>query len=172
MFAKVSQDRQFSNALLQGVFQSFADGILVLAEQGEWVYFNDVARQICAQLAPEKPSPDLVPEAIWKVCRTSIRSHKSYVGQPTVIECEVSTNNLANLRVRVQWLRLDGTHSPYLLIILEDREQLIRNLAIAEANTYGLTRREREFWSFRVQTIPIRRSRLNYISPLTRSRGI
>jgi len=42
--------------------------------------------QIWAQLAPEKPSLSLVPEAIWKVCWASIKSHKSYVGPPRVID--------------------------------------------------------------------------------------
>jgi len=149
MFAKSPEERQPSNTLLQRAVQNFVDGILILTVQGERVHSNDVAHQICAQLAPEKLSPSLVPESIWKVCRASIQSHKSYVGQPRVIDYEINTDALAKLRVRVQWLKLDGINSPYLLVILENRAQTVRNIAVAEANDYGLTHREREIWLLR-----------------------
>ena len=143
------QASQSNSLLLQGVIESFFDGILILTEQGELVQTNDLARQICEQLTQEKPQINSVPKEIWRVCQALIESRSLYHNQPVIIESEVKTNKLTTVRIRTRWLKLSAIEHPCLLVILEDRYQSVQNLAIAEVDKYGLTPREAEVWLLR-----------------------
>ena len=143
------QPRQPDNILLQGVIESFFEGILILTEQGELVQANDLARQICEQLTQGKPQRNPVPQEIWCVCQALIESRSLYHNQPVIIESEITTDKLTWLRIRTQWLKLSEIQHPCLLVILEDRYQSVQNLAIAEVDKYSLTPREAEVWLLR-----------------------
>ena len=136
-------------ALFQKIMDSFIDGILILTEQGEWFHANDLAHQICRKLTQDKSQRNSVPEEIWRVCRTLLESRNQYSNQQDIMEDEIVTDKLTTLRIRARWLKLSTVSSPYLLVILEDRYQSIQNLAIAEVDKYGLTRREAEVWLLR-----------------------
>ena len=144
-----SQPKQPDNILLQGVIESFFDGILILTEQGELVQANDLARQICEQLTQGKSQQTTVPQEIWRVCQALIESRNFYHNQPVIIESEITTDKLTLLRIRTQWLKLSAIQHPCLLVILEDRYQSVQNLALAEVDKYGLTPREAEVWLLR-----------------------
>lgn len=141
--------KQSDRALFKRVMESFIDGILILTEQGEWFHANDLAHQICSQLTQGKSQHNSVPEEIWRVCRTLLESRNQYSNQQEIREDEIVTDKLTTLRIRARWLQLSTVSSPYLLVILEDRYQSIQNLAIAEVDKYGLTRREAEVWLLR-----------------------
>jgi len=143
------QPRQPDNILLQGVIESFFDGILILTEQGELVQANDLARQICEQLTQGKSQRNPVPQEIWRVCQALIESRSLYDNQPVIIESEITTDKLTPLRIRTRWLKLSAIKYPCLLVILEDRYQSVQNLVIAEVDKYGLTPREAEVWLLR-----------------------
>lgn len=138
--------KQSDRALFKRIMESFIDGILILTEQGEWFHANDLAHQICSQLTQGKSQHNSVPEEIWRVCRTLLESRNQYSNQQEIREDEIVTDKLTTLRIRARWLQLSTVSSPYLLVILEDRYQSIQNLAIAEIDKYGLTRREAEVW--------------------------
>jgi DNA-binding CsgD family transcriptional regulator len=141
-----TQVRQSDNALLQGVIESFLDGVLVLTEQGECVQANNLAYQICQQLTPASSQPNSVPKEIWDVCQFLIESRDVYPTQSRIIESEVALYPSTPMRIRVRWLNLNAISHPYLLVILEDRCQSIQNLALTEVEKYGLTPREAEVW--------------------------
>ena len=143
------QASQSDSLLLQGVIESFFDGILILTEQGELVQVNNLARQICEQLTQGKPQPNSVPKKIWRVCQALIESRSLYHNQPVIIESEVTTDKLTIFRIRTRWFKLSAIEHPYLLVILEDRYQSAQNLASAEVDKYGLTPREAEVWLLR-----------------------
>ncbi len=138
--------KQSDRALFQRIMESFIDGILILTEQCEWFHANDLAHQICSKLTQGKAQRNSVPEEIWRVCRGFLESHNPYSNQQATMEDEVVTDKLTTLRIRVRWLKINTVSSPYLLVILEDRHQSIQNLAIAEVDKYGLTRREADVW--------------------------
>ncbi len=144
-----SQPKQPDNILLQGVIESFFDGILILTEQGELVQANDLARRVCEQLTQGKPQRNPVPPEIWRVCQALIESRSLYHNQPVIIESEITTDKLTWLRIRTQWLKLGEIQHPCLLVILEDRYQSVQHLALAEVDKYGLTPREAEVWLLR-----------------------
>lgn len=137
------------SVLLQRVIESFFDGILVLTEQGDWVQANTQARQICDRIAQSKRQPNAVPEQIWRTCRMLIESSNLPLDRAGILETELASDRPTPLRIRVRSLKLSATAHPYLLVILEDRHQSTQNLAIAEADKYGLTPREADVWLLR-----------------------
>ncbi len=127
---------------LQAVLESFVDGILVLTEQKEQKYANQVAVQMCQQLTGKSYA---IPQEVWQVCEALIGSRKLHPEQPIVVESEVECK-AAKLRIRAQWLRSEAFQRPCLLVRLQDQQQEVHGLAIAEAQSWGLTERETQVW--------------------------
>ena len=140
------QVKQSDNALLQGVIESFLDGVLIVTEQGECVQANNLAHQICQQLTRVSSQPNLAPKEIWDVCKILIESRDLSPTRSRIIESEVASYQSNPMRIRVRWLNLKAISHPYLLVILEDRYQSIQNLALTEVERYELTPREAEVW--------------------------
>jgi DNA-binding CsgD family transcriptional regulator len=127
---------------LQAVLESFVDGILVLTEQKEQKYANQMAVRLCRQLAGKSYT---IPKEVWQVCEALIGSRELYPDQSVVVESEVECE-VAKLRIRAQWLRLEAFQRPCLLVRLQDQNQAVQGLAIAEAKSWGLTERETQVW--------------------------
>ncbi len=135
--------------LLQAIIESFVDGVLILTEQGEWVHANERACRVCQQISPNTSQTNGVPKAIWSICEALIDSRDLLLDQKVIIEAEVNTDDSAVYRIRARWLVIEESAHPYLLVTVEDRHQSNHNIAIAEANKYGLTSREAEVWLLR-----------------------
>ncbi len=131
---------------LQSIVESLVDGVLIVTKQGEWVYGNYKAHQICQQLNLGKPVPGSVPSAIWQICQVMFARNSCGLERPTVIEGEVSPEGMTQYRIRVRWLQLEEMQHPYMLVTLEDHGEATRNRAIAESLQYGLTPRQAEVW--------------------------
>ena len=137
------------DTFFQGLIEGFMDGILIVTQQGQWINANNNARKICNLLEPKSLQLERIPEEIWEVCQTLIDSQNLYPNQPVIMESEVKTQQLAALRIRARWLRLDAFSDACLLVILEDRYQSMRRAVITEVKQYGLTPREAEVWLLR-----------------------
>lgn len=140
--------------LLQAVMEGFIDGILIVTPKGEILEANSRARELCQHLSP--PGQNL-PSPIWQVCEALIESQKLFPGQRIMPEAEGIIGDV-NLRIRVRWMNQnleDQENScqefSYLIVTLEDRQQTLHNLAIADTQKYDLTTREAEIWQMRLQ---------------------
>ncbi|HAG84060.1 MAG TPA: helix-turn-helix transcriptional regulator [Cyanobacteria bacterium UBA12227] len=138
-----------SHALLQGILESWFDGVLILNEQRECLHSNKLARRICVQLSQEQPQSNQIPEAIWRVCQALIESRNYYGNESIILEDEITTPRPTALRIRVRWFPLNAITDSCLLVILEDQYQSLQELAISESNHYNLTPRETEVWFWR-----------------------
>ncbi len=140
---------------LQAIIEGLVDGVLVLSQQGEWIYGNECARQICLQLSLDKKLSNSVPQVIWQVCEVLRDQLDLFSEQEMMIGNAIKPNNTVNFRVRVRWLVLEESAHPLILVTIEDQHQARKMNAIADAKKYGLTRREAEVWS-------LHQSRLSY----------
>ncbi|HAX87459.1 MAG TPA: helix-turn-helix transcriptional regulator [Cyanobacteria bacterium UBA11370] len=143
------------SSFLQAIIEGFVDGVLIVNEQGQWVHVNETARRICRQISNSTSQSHLVPHPIWQVCESLIESRTLFADKKIIIESEIDIENIARFRIRVRWLDLDVSDQSYLLITLEDRCQSSQNLALSDAQKYGLTSREAEVWL-------LRRAKLSY----------
>jgi DNA-binding CsgD family transcriptional regulator len=135
-----------SNNFLQVVLDTLVDGILVLTVEQEVLYSNRIATSICTQLASGQTKH--LPESIQQVSAALIDSRDLYADRPVVIELEVKTSE-TTLRIRAQWLKLEVTGRPCILVRLQDQKLSLQGLAITESQQWNLTSREREVWLLR-----------------------
>lgn len=132
--------------ILEGKVDQLIDGVLILTEQQEFIYANDNARRILHQLAPDQGNENSVPQEIWHVCRSLITSRSLFPYQHWLMESEIFANDVTAVHIRVRWLPVELLEQPCLLITIEDRYQALKNIALEEAQKYGLTPREKEIW--------------------------
>lgn len=133
--------------LLQAIAECIVDGILILTEQAELIYANTHAWEICQRLVPNFSSVKTPPLDIWHLCEALIESRELFPDQLIALEDEIGDRKCPTVRIRAQWIELSNpTMQPCLLVILEDRRQSCRNLAITESQKYGLTPRQAEVW--------------------------
>ncbi|HEY9650556.1 MAG TPA: LuxR C-terminal-related transcriptional regulator, partial [Coleofasciculaceae cyanobacterium] len=128
------------------VIEDLIDGILVLTEQREIIYANESARRILRQLNQGKTRNNLVPKEIWHICQSLIQSRSLFPNQRWLIESRIFADNSTAFNIRVRWINLENVENSCILITVEDRYQAIKNIAVEEAQGYGLTRREKEVW--------------------------
>jgi DNA-binding CsgD family transcriptional regulator len=148
-FKHLENFRLFSHAnheLFQGVLEGLTDGILILTEQGDWIYENQQARQICQQLNQNTAPINTVPQEIWRVCQALMDSRSFCCDRPIMIESEVAGDRGATVRIRARWLTLSDAHHPYLIVLLEDCHESMKSRAIGEVQQYQLTSRQAEVW--------------------------
>ncbi len=121
------------------------EGILILTNRKELIYKNQQAQIIFSQLNKGKKTDD-VPQEIWHICQSLIESGCLFPNQHWMIESQIFTGELVAIRIRVRWLKLDEIEHPCILVTMEDVYQPIQNIAIAEAEKYRLTPREKDVW--------------------------
>ena len=80
------------------------------------------------------------------MCQYLIDSRQIFPHQHWFIDSAISTNETTTLNVRVRWFQVETIADPCLLLMLEDRFELLKNWSIEEAKRYGLTPREKETW--------------------------
>jgi DNA-binding CsgD family transcriptional regulator len=153
--SRESVQPSFSQAqLLKAVIEGFMDGILIVSPKGEILEANSRARELCQPLSALDQA---LPSPIWQVCEALIESQKLFPGQRIMPEAEAVIGDVS-LRIRVRWLNQNfaGQENSCqefscLIVTLEDRQQTLNNLAIADTQKYDLTSREAEIWQMRLQ---------------------
>ncbi|AFZ20394.1 helix-turn-helix transcriptional regulator [Allocoleopsis franciscana] len=141
-----SKNLEQHSILRPGAIENLIEGILILSDQRELIYANDTARRVLRQLNQYRSPANLVPIEIWHVCQSLIQSRSLFPNQRWQMESEILTDDFTTLNIRARWLRLETIQHPCILITVDDRYQVIENIAIEEAQKYGLTSREQEVW--------------------------
>jgi len=131
--------------LFQATLESFMDGILIVTTQKTCLHTHQLARQLCQRLCQQLSDRTLneVPGQIWQLCQTLIDSHADFPNPTIILESEIPTEPIT-LRVRVRWLDDQNRPQGHLLVILEDINQSRQNQAIADADRYAFTPREKK----------------------------
>ncbi|MBE9059443.1 helix-turn-helix transcriptional regulator [cf. Phormidesmis sp. LEGE 11477] len=137
-------------SILGAAFGSLQDGFIVADPTGGIQQINQPAERICHLLDTEgKAREGTLPPEIWHVCETALKKRDVLSSQSVGIDADLILPKLGTVRIRVQ--NISFGHTPYLLVVLEDRQQTTRNKALSEAALYGLTERETEIWQLRLR---------------------
>ncbi|MEO1394706.1 MAG: helix-turn-helix transcriptional regulator [Cyanobacteria bacterium J06634_5] len=146
-------DRPHDNApknpdfsILRAALAGLQDGFIVASQTGHIEKINAPAERICSLLSAET---ETLPLEIWRMCLSALKNQGVLSFQNIGIDAEIILPDIGSVRVRVQNICLEQT--PYLLIVLEDRQQTIRNKALSDAALFGLTKRETEVWQLRLR---------------------
>ena len=131
---------------LQEVIEDLQDGILLLNETGELIYTNRSAYRIFSQLNQDSSKSNFIPPAIWRLYKTLVESRSLFPNQVIILSNEIVVDRSKIFRVRARWLNLDRFNRSCLLVIIENKCESLKNVALAEVRKYELTPREAEIW--------------------------
>ena len=132
--------------ILRAALESLQDGFIIASQSGEVHQINEPAERICELLRSESGS---LPNEVWRICESAISNQNVLSFQKIGLDAEIILPEIGTVRVRVQNIKIAQTSC--LLIVLEDRQQTIRNRALSEATLFGLTKREAEVWQLRLR---------------------
>jgi len=132
--------------ILRAALEGLQDGFIVANQQGEVLKINAPAQRICNLLSS---AGNQLPTEIWSVCQSALKNQNLLSFQKIGLDAEIILPELGSVRIRVQNIQL--AQNPYLMVVLEDRQQTLRNKALSDAALYGLTERETEVWQLRLR---------------------
>lgn len=130
-----------SPVLLDNLFESFIDGIVLANPCGELVYTNNFGGDFCEKLHRKR---DRLPKELWQIAQQLLVGDST---SPFLLDDRL----VPDIRVRVQ--RWQWGDRAFLLFILEDRQQTLQQQAIADRQKYQFTDREAEVWQLRQQQL-------------------
>ena len=128
------------------VFSDLVSGILVLTDEKKIVYSNLYSRRILRQLSASVEEPNQIPLEIWHICQHLLDIRRLFPSQFWLTQFDIFIENSAILHVHARWLTADKLDRSYLLLLIEDRKNILNKIISQEADHYGLTPREREVW--------------------------
>jgi hypothetical protein len=136
-----TQILQLGNASLENHLGS----VLVLTEEGTVLYITESLQDRLQSLAHQNGQSDL-PQEIALICQILRQCRGQFPHQNWAIEFDIFSKDAIALRIRSRWLKLEGFDQPCILLIVEDRQQMVYDIVLDEAQEWGLTPREQEVW--------------------------
>jgi len=136
---------QPNDLLLQAIFESWMEGVLILTNAGDCLHANQYVQQLVEQLAADRSTLLKFRQEIWRVHQALLDSPTVYGSQSVVIESQMRVRNHP-IRLRGRLLRLDTYPDPLVFISLEGPCQSQLTLDPADIQDYGFTPREQEVW--------------------------
>lgn len=134
------------SSILRAALSGLQDGFIIASQSGEIEKINAPAQRICNLL---KAKESVLPAELWRICQAALKNQDVLSFQRSGLDAEIILPELGTVRIRVKNIQLAAT--PYLMLVLEDRQQTIRNKALSDAALFGLTERETEVWQLRLR---------------------
>ena len=139
--------KELANSLIgEDILSDLVNGILLLTDEKKIVYSNLYSRRILKQLDKSVDGSSQIPLEIWHICQYLIDIRSLFPGQFWLTQFDIFVENLAILHIHARWLTADTLDRSYLLLLIEDRKNILNKIISQEADHYGLTPREREVW--------------------------
>ncbi|MBW4581123.1 MAG: hypothetical protein KME42_16270 [Tildeniella nuda ZEHNDER 1965/U140] len=142
------------NLIRSSLLESLNQGVIVTSRTIQPLYWNAKARSLCQYLSGSEFPPLELPPAVSEVCHRLMRE-ESRSDRPFVMECQTSTGQ--TIRISARWLDLttqrdaglqssDQGRQHYILVFLENCNDLLQEELRIERKKYDLTEREAEVW--------------------------
>jgi DNA-binding CsgD family transcriptional regulator len=137
-----TDDRLSPELLWEVLLSSIQEGVIVVSPSLHLIYSNSQANLICQQFQQsDERSP--LPSAIASACHRFLQFPAKF-SEPLIVEYQEQPEQLVRLQIR--WLSFGETVGSYLLVLLEDCHQSLRQEVLFEKLKYDLTDREAEVW--------------------------
>ncbi|MBD1862971.1 MULTISPECIES: LuxR C-terminal-related transcriptional regulator [Trichocoleus] len=133
------------------LLEALPQGVVVLSRNMQPLYLNERANHLCQLLASGDRQPASPPLVISEIGHRLLKNASS-TKQPLVVERQTPQGHL--IRIRASWLQVNPTDgvassandSQYILVILENCTEVLREELQIEQKRYDLTERETEIW--------------------------
>ncbi|MBW4469604.1 MAG: helix-turn-helix transcriptional regulator [Stenomitos rutilans HA7619-LM2] len=137
-------------SLLSVLVDALPKGLIVLSTDHAVIYWNQTAKRLCQNLSGAQRYWTLLPKVITELCDQVLASEHEY--EPILLEYQ--TPECSSFRLTASWLATASSdnlhaainHQPYILITVEDRDEVLRQEIQMEQKKFQLTNREAEVW--------------------------
>jgi ATP/maltotriose-dependent transcriptional regulator MalT len=134
----------------QALAESLREGMMVISRNIKPLYLNQQAKVLCKILSEANQKVGL-PQEISEICHKLIKNGNSSA-QSIVMEFQGTDNQI--IRVRASWLNPTvgeesnlQSRGQYILVLLENRNEILKEELQFEQKKYQLTEREMEIWT-------------------------
>lgn len=132
--------------VIEEALTRLTNGILIVTEGKQLLYANESACRILRQICQSRPSVDGLPREISHLCNSVAEIPRKFPGQHWIMKTKVCISSSVTFSVTARYMRLDTLDKNCIVLEMRDQYQLVRNVALEEAQQYGLTDRETEIW--------------------------
>ncbi len=124
---------------------------MVLTEQGQVLYIGDYLKRTLSSAGPyindgEGSGEAAISPEFAFVCQILRASRSRFPQQNWTIHCNIFTKTGHALGVHASWVKPQPAQSAYILITVEDSQQIAQEILRHEVRAWGLTPREQEVW--------------------------
>lgn len=139
-----------SSTLLSVLVDTIPKGLLVLSIERTIVYWNQTAKRLCQMLPSSQRCQTTLPTAVAELWKQVVEAEA--VTEPVVLEYETPDDR--SFRLTACWLTTGVSdhliagfsNQTYILVTLEDRDEVLQQDIQAEQRKFHLTNREAEVW--------------------------
>ncbi len=132
--------------VIEEALTKLTNGVLIITEGKKLLYANECACRLLRQISRDRQSPETIPKEISYLCKSISEAHRQFTGQHWVMKTKICISSSVNFSVTARYMKLETLGRHCIVLEMRDHYQLIKNIAIEEANEYGLTERETEIW--------------------------
>lgn len=137
-------------SLLSVLVDALPKGLIVLSQDRTIVYWNQNAKRLCQKLSTAQRYWSLLPTIVSDLCEQVLASRGGY--EPMLLEYQ--TPERSSFRLTASWLSQAAGDSldfaidlqTYILVTVEDRDEVLRQDIQVEQKKFQLTNREAEVW--------------------------
>ncbi len=122
------------------------NGILIITEGQQVLYANDCACRILRQISQERNSSEAIPKEISYLCNSVADVRRRFPEQHWIMRTKICINSSVTFTVTARHMKLDTLGKRCIVLEMKDQYQLVKGIAMEEAQHYGLTDRETEIW--------------------------
>ncbi|MBU6230105.1 MAG: hypothetical protein KGQ93_10475 [Cyanobacteria bacterium REEB459] len=133
--------------VVEEALTKLTNGILIITEGKQVLYANDCACRILRQISQERNAPEAIPTEISYLCNSAADARRRFPEQHWIIKTKICISSSIAFTVTARYMKLDTLNKYCIVLELKDQYQLIKGIAMEEAQHYGLTDRETEIWT-------------------------
>ncbi len=137
-----------SEALWGRLVESMPGGVIVVAQTLRPVYTSSKATRLCQQLSSEEGHNASLLDVVTEVCHRLLKTESEH----RFLVAEYQGHRGRSVRLRASWLSTNahssnvGSDQPYILVLLEDCDEALKENLWIDRQKYDLTDREAEIW--------------------------
>lgn len=139
-----------SSSLLSALVEALPKGLIVLSVDRTVVYWNQTARRLCQKLSDTQRYWTMLPTIVTELCGQVVEASTAH--EPILLDYQ--TPDDGSFRLTACWLmgvmsdevNLALNQQAYVLITIEDRDEVLQQDIQLEQKKFQLTNREAEVW--------------------------
>lgn len=138
-----------TSSLLSALVEALPKGLIVLSVDRAIVYWNQTAKRLCQNLSSTQRYWTMLPTIVTELCGQVVEAGTAH--EPVL---DYQTPDSGSFRLTACWLmgsisnevNLALNQQTYVLITIEDRDEVLRQDIQLEQKKFHLTNREAEVW--------------------------